>query len=575
MTEYENKIMKPAISGDLQKLVGHSSSTELLNELLERDDLEEAIPSILPQQLYCLVKNIGMEDCAELLLCASHKQIQTCLDIDVWEHEDFDSLHFGNWLRLLFELPEDRFKVLFKRMESELFSLYLMDSINVFYPDEDGQPPEEVDAKLELSPCNAFYIYYGDDEASAFLAKELIGRIYAMDLLLGQRVLSSLMVELRSQVEFTAWHIKSGRLEEFGFLPFDEAIEIYKQIDPVAVKNSNEPRGPVVLPEDSVQIELPIPYARALIEAPENRFIKLLEKTTAEQLREIKLQLIFLANRYMVVFGVTPENIGAQQNGFNHLLGTLMIGLEYLADSEPDRMAELLTKKSLVLIFRTGASIIDKLGRRAKKMVARKKLTLTDGKASLCTDEEQELLECLLEPLAIYRNELGDPFMTIKEIGEASRSLDIIEYKEGIFFSQINSQTELATMVYQDDLFLGPEQIRFETLMATMIINRFLKLNPILAPIRSNIFRRSIEVLVQATEAAITRGEGLLSSTCRDLVKSSTKGTDSKLGPLEERLIARLLGDIAEGVRATVQGSELQYIDTFILQKNTTLGSNP
>src|SRR6516162_2624975 len=81
----------------------------VLARILDTPHLEQVVPRLSPDILHRVIQNCGLEDCGELVMLATPRQLRRIFDLDLWHtvqtgiDEQFDADRFGVWLEVLAE----------------------------------------------------------------------------------------------------------------------------------------------------------------------------------------------------------------------------------------------------------------------------------------------------------------------------------------------------------------------------------------------------------------------------------------------------------------------------------------
>ncbi|MBI2711473.1 MAG: hypothetical protein HYX41_01235 [Bdellovibrio sp.] len=117
------------------KLTRTNSSTHLLNRILAEPDLPQRIQSLSSQGLFQLVREVGLEDCGEILALATTEQIEKVFDEDLWHaskpgsDEAFDSERFGVWLDVLLEIGAKNGAEKLLEMDADFLTMAVSDLV--------------------------------------------------------------------------------------------------------------------------------------------------------------------------------------------------------------------------------------------------------------------------------------------------------------------------------------------------------------------------------------------------------------------------------------------------------------
>ncbi len=143
------------------------SRHRLLRRLLERPDLPRRIRALPAPRLAALVEELGLEDSAPVLACASGPQLAELLDHDVFDGSDaIDPGRFVVWLEVLLEVGEGFAAERVAALPEDLLRGVLAQMVQVF----------DLDA-LALSVADDPSLGPANDRLEAALTEELLGHL--------------------------------------------------------------------------------------------------------------------------------------------------------------------------------------------------------------------------------------------------------------------------------------------------------------------------------------------------------------------------------------------------------------
>lgn len=497
----------------LAERLAERSPRERLDALLSATDAPRAVARTNPLELYELIHQVGLRDAIDVAVLATPHQLQTFADLDCWYRDRFESTRLKPWLEVYLQLEDERFGRLYEELDPEVLPLFLQEHMTVWLPDSDGNAPEGIDDEdtrpLEPSPCNTYWLQYPEDEDTSRLCRALIDRIYAV---LGVDkawlIFEACRWELRSQMEESAYHFRAARLEDYGFRRFEEALAVYAVQDPVALRKSlasldstSEKIHLVALPDALMRLPRSLleKLARVAESGGEETFLeRCLASVEPGRWAIIEQQLLSLANMAASADLVEPSDREAVAEHFGRTVGTLNIGLEFIAERDLERGLRALSCLPLRQVFSAGHALLLKLQRQARELVERGHLTVTAQRASLLAADEQDLIDALLLPRPMRSLLTDEPFRTHAEVEATAQRLADIAFRELLFFGILGvSREELERIASIPQLVHGAEGMSFEKLFATLVLNSHLG-RPRLQPFAPGELPRARELLESA-----------------------------------------------------------------------------
>lgn len=339
---------------------------DLLRAILNMDRPEGFVRSLPPDDFFRIVKRIGKEDALPVLAAASGEQWQYLLDLETWRRDSLDASKTLVWLECLARANAARLAEWLFSEQGDLVSLILLRRAHVLFRDEEGQ--WDVPSGY-VSLDGAFYIKAADPVEAQLLENFL--RVLAR----GNdeaywALLFNLSSYLPAETEEELYRLRSARLAEYGFSPFEEALAVYAPLEPSALKVEAKPLLPGALALDEEKDLIPV---ASFFNIEDFGFLKetLGRLTDPPETDRIRLEFATLCNTLIAAgsYACLDDDeglghIGRQAAGYLHLALTALCG------QDMDHAAKVLCHHSLMTIFRVGYGYAAKLQWRAKRWVA-------------------------------------------------------------------------------------------------------------------------------------------------------------------------------------------------------------
>jgi hypothetical protein len=199
--------------------------------------------------------------------------------------------------------------------------------------------------------------------------------------------------------------------------------------------------------------------------------------TDEDDLRRILYQMRTLMNRTIVADGIEPGNLELGREVVRRTLGYLSLGLEFLSRGKDEEAAGYLRDLPTKEIFQTGYSLTAKLQKKVQEMRDRPTLTLVDSDDySLLGADDRALVESLLRTRPTYAADANtyDIFKSQEQLDDAAFRVGTIAFKQmWLFGIQEQDVGELAELIYSDETMNKPDEVTFDTLFATRLVNFF------------------------------------------------------------------------------------------------------
>lgn len=452
-------------------------AAEQIDEIIRQPDADEIFQSIEAPAFYRLMKRAGWDQSYDLIPYASSDQIQVFFDFDCWQRDRLLPEKMDKWFgALVSETDDDHFKDVMRDLDPEIPAMFFKTNLRVEHTDEEGRPPPHLEGNVEVTPDNWYAVVYPDDEDRAALFRTLIDRLYHVDRVLAWTLLEAVRWELMSKMEERAYQWRNSRLEEFGFVNREEAVEIYQYVEPVDYRErleagDTEEYADVDPPE---RLDLPDVFRQEF----DDEFyvfqaVNAIRNDTT--LRRILFELRALINRAMIADGIEPGEIETGREVVRRTLGYLSLGLEFLSRTDLETAQTLLIDQPVKEIFQVGYSLTSKLKSKMEKLKDNPTLSIIEtDELSLLSDDDRAVAESLLRhrPTFADDQQTFDIFKTQEQLDKAAFSLGMIGFKQvWLFGLHAETVADLGETVYGDTTHNSPDDVTFEVLFATSVAN--------------------------------------------------------------------------------------------------------
>ena len=229
---------------DLAKATSGRRRLDLILDARSPQALVRALPA---DELYLVIRDIGLADAAPLVQLASAEQFKVFLDLDAWRKDAFDPSRALPWLRAARAGALDdpkaaaRWARKLATLDRELLFLVLRSALIVHDLEED-EDPEIVNDRFMRTPENKYILEFTVDGAEYVAVKGILDDLYAENAFMATRLLSAIRSELDSELSETALRWRSARLSDLGFPTLEEALSWFAR--PPAAPSAAHPGLP-------------------------------------------------------------------------------------------------------------------------------------------------------------------------------------------------------------------------------------------------------------------------------------------------------------------------------------------
>jgi hypothetical protein len=321
---------------------------------------ERVIPLVPEAELVFTVKALGLDEAAWLLEIATPDQVTACLDLDAWRGTALDRSALDAWMAALAEIGDEALIRHLHAIDPELTVLYVREHAEVVL-----KPPDSEEAAFE-PPAGAqsldgqFYLVARRESDDLAPLLRVLRALFQSDYWAYFRLLQGAIWELPTESEEWAGRWRSGRLEDLGFPPWDEAMGIYRYVR--ASERARLPEEPTALDVEPWHLPVWIPTLPAGRDARHLVFRAIGELGEAER-RAAFYQLVALANKVAVADRMELADAASVPSAIEKAAQWVSRGLAHVAAANEVGAAEALRRLPMERLFRIGASLDPKSAR--------------------------------------------------------------------------------------------------------------------------------------------------------------------------------------------------------------------
>jgi len=561
----------------MRKKIVSMSPENALNTILDLPQPAALIHSFPEEDFYFLIHDIGLEDSHPLLSLASTRQWEYIVDLEVWQKHRIELKSVTRWFDLLFKVDPNRFIKWFLDQKTEFMEFYLFKNIEVKIRKHDQDPSEFGNEFFTYD--DMFYVRFLDDtfeieteetesddtikkDRDAFLSK-FFKTLAAVDHVTYQKVLLEAYSVIPAETEEEAYRLRNVRLAEKGFLPYEEAIGVYRPLKPEDFKKQDTK---FITEDPDRKLFFPVPFYHSGMLDQENLFTAALKKIELDDvIEQIQTEFAGLCN---LIISADRKNIREKdelKTIVKKVCGYLNIGLERLSpdNTTPDagHCALLIRKYPLSNIFKVGYGIALELKWKAEKW--REKSWF----------EKQGLL------LSFW----GEQWLGVLGGLLIKKPLFFDNYKTGVLYREFMSMEDiraadnvLSEIILFDDLFslmaINPEPVTdrfltYKNFILTLWARDCLGLSGEIEPLRLDEFKRLFDDLwankKKPYKIKRSMKESFL-SWLSDRTGFANYEISRKLGHTLENLFSEIQSEYGE---VSSKDFDPRYIDLFLIQR--------
>lgn len=558
-----------ALSDIAQPMLPSGDAAQQIKALIERDDTDAAVKALDPQTLFNLIKAAGFDQGVDLIPYTTPDQMQAFFDFDTWRRDQLLSARMHRWVGALIEETSDaQFKLVVRELDSELLAIYFKRGLQVYLTDN-GRIPEDVPDEAVLSPDFQYALIYPEDESHATNLRNIINRLFELDRVLAWTLIEAVRWELPSEMEEYAYRWRNARLQDHGFVPKDEAMAVYRLLDPVALREQIEQNIPNTKPALQTPAHQDLPTVLTSEFSDEFFILQILGVIEDQhKVRELLYELHGLTNRTLIADGIEPGELNSGRQVIRRTLGYLSLGLEHLSRAKHERAQEIVQQLALRDILRAGYTIVVRLQHQARQLLHRPTLTMVDGQEySLLNDDERALMEGLMRQRPTFAKSPDDfdLFKHQAQVDQAALRLGELAIKQlWLFGAQRQSIEQLATLIYHDSLLIEPVDVTFDMCMTTTIAMLMARGQPELAPLTPADFSTLLEAL------ALAPWEADPAAYFNPILTEATRVLPTNSSPLLARWIMQRVEALKDELGALQDPQDALIVRTLVLLRKST-----
>lgn len=389
--------------------------------IVEAKDAEALVPRLAAQEIYLLLRELGAEDCVDLLAMVSTEQMTTFFDLDFWEGAVLQEKPTLEWLVLLLETGEQKALQTAKEMDFELLVVMLQKFLTI---NRGLESLTDEDALVEGRLERIYDVDYPDSESAKILG-------YFLDILFRHdrdfylHLMEAVRWEQQVELEEAAYQSRSGRLQDRGFPDPFTALELFAYLDPGTFTAAREGKIPVAPGEADADAPGFFLVARAN---------DLLAEVIGSGLEADECwELTYLLNKIMIADRADVGEADQVRLEMEEVYRYLNLGLEHLSGGETEKAFQVFHGTYFQHLFRIGLSLTLDLQKRARQVVRSAIGPYLDGPYRAFVDALGRRRPRLFE--GVERLDRGGerPFANLRDLHLAQEWLERLEVQRRLF----------------------------------------------------------------------------------------------------------------------------------------------
>ena len=341
--------------------------------------------SLPAEDLYFALREIGLEDGADIVGMASPNQFRSFVDLDAWDRDQPDQAQLILWLRLALEGGgrSGDFRAKRAALDAEVVVL-LLKTQTVAHQLEEGVDPVLTSDNWLYTAERKYLVEILAEGDDGVTIRRLLEDFIEENPFEATRLFEAVRWEVGSELEENCRRWRTGRLRDMGFPEMEEALRIWTPL----------PSG--WKPRDAAPVTGTVSGVPALLFVGA-RGTLLLDSVSARLDDDARARfnpgLVYLLNCALVADGVDPRDLDRGESTLAATRDQLSLGLELASEGDEDRALALLATTPPVELFRLAVTRLTPLQREATRVS--QALAFGQGLATSLDTPEAESLAAL------------------------------------------------------------------------------------------------------------------------------------------------------------------------------------
>jgi hypothetical protein len=457
---------------------------ERIHYLFLSEHAEGLVQQLPELEVFLTIKEVGEKDCLDLISLTTAEQLQYLLDLEFWEKDELNPEKILHWMELLLESGEERVIQFIHTSDPEFIGLLLNKFLKVATADGD---PIETSDRIPAFTLDQYYFIRFKEKAARSVFIPFLQTLYRVDEEGYRRLMEALIVELDSEMEEIGYRFRNARMTDYGFPDFEEALEIYRFVNPDSLTPEKSP-SVTRIPGGTEKICPPF----YLTFQGEGFFLSsvLSRIDDPQEQNRIKIELAALSNKAMVAEPIDIFEIDEMKRVTRKVFHYLNLGLQYLSGEEEVKALEALQSVPLQKIFQCGVGATLLLRSKAESILKEPWFSGNRENLNFLDPPHLEKFEGVLRRRPVlYRDGIPEDYKSLQDFRETKTSLEMVEAVTRFLGEKLH--------VYPQRLKELDQEVTLSTIFLTAWANQILKGTFQFEPIEriqlKNLFSRIFE----------------------------------------------------------------------------------
>lgn len=402
------------------EIVLKTREKERIHTLFLSEHPEELVHRLPELEVFLTVKEVGEKDTMDLIFLTTPEQFQYLLDLDFWKKDQLDPEKALHWMEILIESGEEKVAQFIRSADPEFVALLLKKFLHVMTLEEE---PLEGRERVPLFTLDQHYYIDFEGKGAREVFQPFLKILYRIDEESYRRLMEATIWEQESDLEETGYRLRNSRLADYGFPDFEEALEIYRFVNPDSLSVGESP--PLALQEETEQGR-PTFYLTFQREGP---FLSsILSKIDDSSVQNrLSYEMTALCNKAMVAEPLDQFDMDGMKRVTQKVFHYLNLGLQYASGEEEVKALETLQTFPLQKIFQWGVGATLLLRSKAESILKEPWFSGDRGNLNFLDPPHLEKFEGVLRKRPVlYRDGIPEDFKSLHEFRETKNLLDSV-----------------------------------------------------------------------------------------------------------------------------------------------------
>jgi hypothetical protein len=444
---------------------------ERLHYLFLSETPEELVHRLPELDVFLTVKEVGEKDSFDLISLTTPEQFQFLLDLDLWKKDQLNPEKILHWFEILLESGEEKVTQFIHSADPEFIALLLKKFLHV--TTLEGDPLESRD-RIPLFTLDQYYFIDFKEQEAISVFVPFLQTLYRIDSEGYRRLMEALIVEIESELEETGYRLRNARMADYGFPDFEEALGIYRFVNPDSF--ALQKASPVVRVQKETHKGSSTFY---LVFREEGSFLSsiLAGVNDPQEQNRIKIEMAALCNKAMMAEPLDLLEIDEMKRVTRKVFHYLNLGLQYASHGEEIKALERLQLLPLEKIFQCGVGATLLLKRKAESILKGPWFSGDRENLAVLDLPHLEKFEGILRKRPVfYRDRVLDDFKNLQDFKEGEVFLESIEVTANFLREKLGVTPQGLRALDLTNCHPGRwQEITFSTLFLTALANQLLK----------------------------------------------------------------------------------------------------